>query len=639
MSKNKIHEEIKNLKAQLLTEKEEDLAQFKQKMQSTSLVERRNEGVLWYPVQLASSLYDAGERLIINISRSKSHSDSHLFQSGKLVSIFSNANNNSEQSTFVTGVINQVRENDMFITINNDSFPAWLKDGKLGVQLLFDENSYIEMEKTLDILLKTEDRRLNDLKSIILGEENANFEEKYDVSIPVLNKSQNDALNLVSKAEDLAIIHGPPGTGKTTTIIRSIIHALKEEKQVLVCAPSNSAVDLLVEKLAEKGINVLRVGHPARITDSVLKNTLDTKVTLHPHYKDVKMIRRQAEELFKAAGKYKRNFGPNERRERNETYREAKKLKDEARQLIHYITDNLIAEAQVIASTLVGANNYQIKDLKFSTVFIDEAAQGLEPATWIPILKAHKVVLAGDHSQLPPTIKSHEAAKNGLEITLFEKAINRNSADVMLKEQYRMNEKIMNFSSKYFYKNQLIANEKVANWTIFENDNPVEFIDTAGTGFSEYTDPETKSTMNKEEAALTMKYLKDYLFKVENPQNIDGIGVISPYKAQVNLLKEIFDNDAEIDDKLKNKISVNTVDSFQGQERDIIFISLVRSNDKNEIGFLKDIRRMNVAMTRARKKLVIFGDSGTICNDEFYNSFVDYINEISAYKSAFEIMY
>ncbi|MBN2893065.1 MAG: AAA family ATPase [Bacteroidales bacterium] len=641
MSKNKINEEIKNLQTQLAIEKAEDLSQFKIKMQSTTLIERRNEGVLWYPVQLATSLYDAGERLIINVSRSKEHSGSHLFQNGKLVSIFSNSDSNNEQTTFVTGVVNQVREFDMYITINNDIFPDWLKDGKLGVQLLFDENSYLEMERALNILQKTDDRRLNQLKSIIIGDEDASFEEKYKVSIPTLNKSQNDALNLVSKAQDLAIIHGPPGTGKTTTIIQSIVHTLKDEKQILVCAPSNSAVDLLVEKLSEKGINVLRIGHPARVTDNVLKNTLDTKVTLHEHYKDVKMIRKQAEELFKSAGKYKRNFGPEERRQRNESFKEARRLKDEAKQLIHYITSSLISDAQVIATTLVGANNYQIKDMKFKTVFIDEAAQGLEPATWIPIIRSDRVILAGDHSQLPPTVKSYEAAKNGLEITLFEKAIKRNSADVMLNEQYRMNEKIMTFSSRYFYKNQLIANEKVKIHTIFDEDIPVEFIDTAGTGFSEYTDPETKSTMNREEADLLMKYLKTYLEGINetNLTEIDGIGVISPYKAQVNILQEHFDNNFEFPDFVKEKVSINTVDSFQGQERDIIFISLVRSNEKNEIGFLADIRRMNVAMTRARKKLVIFGDSGTICKNNFYNSFVDYINEIAAYKSAFEIMY
>lgn len=642
MAKNKIHQEIQNLQTQLAIEKDEDLAQYRLKMQDTSLIERRTQGVCWYPVQLQKTKYDAGERLIVSVSRSKEHANSHLFQSGKLVSLFSNANANSEDTTAITGVVNQVRELEMFITINNESFPEWLTDGKLGVQLLFDEKSYIEMGKSLDFLLKTEEKRINELKNIILGDAEAQFEDKYKVTIPKLNKSQNDALNLVASANDLAIIHGPPGTGKTTTIVHSIVQTLKEEKQILVCAPSNAAVDLLVEKLSEKGVNVLRVGHPARVTEAVLKNTLDARVTLHNSYKDIKMIRRETKEMFKQAKKYKRNFGAEERRKRNEFFKEARRLKDEVKQLIYYITNSIIADAQVIATTMVGANNYQIKDLKFKTVFIDEAAQGLEAATWLPIIKAERVIFAGDHKQLPPTIKSREAAKNGMEITLFEKAIKRNSADVMLQEQYRMNEKIMNFSSNFFYDNQLIANENVKNWTIFENDKPIEFIDTAGTGFAEKTDPETKSTLNPEEAELLFKHLKKYLENIENKDDlrgIDAVGVISPYKAQVMFMQEYFEENFDLPVLIKKKISINTIDSFQGQERDIIYISLVRSNEKNVIGFLADIRRMNVAMTRARKKLVIIGDSGTIAKNDFYNSFVDYIHEIDAYTSAFEVIY
>ena len=642
MSKNKIHKEIQNLQIQLSIEKEEDLTQYRLKMQDTSLIERRNKGVCWYPVQLQKTKFDAGERLIVSISRSKEHANSHLFQSGKLVSLFSNAHSNSEETTAITGVVNQVRELEMFITINNDTFPSWLTDGKLGIQLLFDEKSYIEMAKSLDFLIKTEEKRINELKNIILGSEEAQFEEKYKITIPKLNKNQNDALNLVSSANDLAIIHGPPGTGKTTTIVHAIEHTLKSEKQILVCAPSNAAVDLLVEKLSEKEINVLRVGHPARVTEKILKNTLDARVTLHDSYKDIKMIRRETEEMFKKAKKFKRNFGAEERQKRNELYREARRLKAEVKHLIYYITNNIIADAQVIATTMVGSNNYQIKDMKFKTVFIDEAAQGLEAATWIPIIKAERVIFAGDHQQLPPTIKSYEAAKNGMEITLFEKAINRNSADVMLQEQYRMNEKIMNFSSNFFYNNQLIANEKVKNWTVFKNDRPLEFIDTAGTGFIEKTDPETKSTLNPEEAELLFKHLKKYLEKIANKEdlrNIDAIGIIAPYKAQVTFMQEYFTKNVDLPELIKNKISINTVDSFQGQERDVIYISLVRSNEKSVIGFLADIRRMNVAMTRARKKLVIIGDSGTIAKNDFYNSFIDYIHENEAYTSAFEILY
>jgi ATP-dependent RNA/DNA helicase IGHMBP2 len=303
--------------------------------------------------------------------------------------------------------------------------------------------------------------------------------------------------------------------------------------------------------------------------------------------------------------------------------------------------NSILSKAQVIASTLVGANNYHLKGMHFHSVFIDEAAQALEPACWIPILKSQRVVFAGDHFQLPPTIKSYEAAKNGLDETLFEKAIRRNNADAMLREQYRMHDKIMEFSNGYFYKGQLVANENVKSWTTFTDDPPMEFIDTAGTGFFEQIEQETRSSFNKEEANLLFRHLDDYLRQLElhgGLEKITNIGIISPYKAQVSLLQDLFDEKYADSPDLARKVAINTVDSFQGQERDIIYISMVRSNEKGEIGFLADTRRMNVAMTRARKKLVIIGDSATIGTNPFYEKFLDYINDIEAYRSAFEMM-
>jgi len=641
MISKKIAEEIKNLLIQLEIEKKEDLHQYNLKMQSNSLIDRRNKGVCWYPVKLEKTNYDAGENLLVSVSRNPEHIVSHLFQSGKLVSLFSNSGKNEESNTFVTGVVNRVSELEMLITINANSFPEWINDGKLGVQLLFDDNSYDEMNRALNYLLKTEKETLIRLINIILGNSEPEFEEKYPVTIPSLNESQNKALNLVLSAKDIAIIHGPPGTGKTTTIIQAILQTLKTEKQVMVCAPSNAAVDLLVEKLSEVGIDVVRIGHPARVEEKNLQATLDARITHHESYADLMMVRKEADKLFKKARKYKRNFGAAERQERKDLYSQAYRLLDEAKMLSHYITNNIIAKAQVIACTLVGAANVNIRGMQFKTVFIDEAAQSLEPAMWIPIIRADRVIIAGDHQQLPPTIKSIEAAKNGLGITLFEKAIKRNNADVMLKEQYRMNELIMNFPSNYFYEKKLIANEKVKDWKIFDSDIAVEFIDTAGTGFMEEIDEETKSTFNREEVNLLFRHFIDYInTAISNNAEIKDIGIISPYRAQVVLLQEYFkemQKPEEID--LSKIVSINTVDSFQGQERDIVYISLVRSNNNGEIGFLSDIRRMNVAMTRARKKLVVIGDSGTICRNEFYNSFFDYVNKIGAYRSAFEFLY
>lgn len=636
-----IAEEIAHLKELLKLEKEEDLKQYNEKIQSTSLVERRKKGVCWYPVALDRSTYDIGERLMVKVSINKSLLVSHGFQSGKTITLFSNNAQNNDESDAVKGIVNNVRENEMWITLNCDELPYWTTGGMLGIQLMFDENSYQEMNKALVELLKTEDKRVLELTSIILGNKEAAFKDQKSIQFSELNKSQNKALNNVLNAKDIAIIHGPPGTGKTTTLVYSIIETLRTETQVLVCAPSNAAADLLVEKLSDRQVSVLRVGNPARITNEVLDKTLDVLITKHSNYKTLKSLRKRGEEYHAMGRKYKRNFGHTERQQRKMLLAEARSLRKEADSLLDFIISDLFNSTRVLVSTLVGANNRHMQRMHFSTVFIDEAAQGLEPATWIPILKADKVVFAGDHQQLPPTIKSYEAAKKGLEITLFEKAIKRNSADELLREQYRMNETIMRFSGKQFYDNKLIANEKVAHWKIFEQDKELEFIDTAGCGFFEVLDPETRSVKNPEEAHVLFTHFKQFLVEVtENAMHdeLTSVGIISPYRAQLEVLQNELEN-AGFNKETLEKININTVDSFQGQERDVIYISLVRSNEKGEIGFLADTRRMNVAMTRARKKLVVVGDSGTISQHAFYNHFLDYVNEVNAYRSAFEFMY
>ncbi|MBL6446035.1 AAA family ATPase [Fulvivirga sp. 29W222] len=642
MAGKDIQEGLKHLLKLLEQEKEEDLLQYKRKMIGTSLAERRKQGVCWYPVNLEKTKFDSGDRLLIKVSRPPEHTDSHLFQSGKLVSLFSTAFSNEESREAVNGVINYVNKQEMLVTLNNNDIPDWIHDGQLGVQLLFDENAYREMEKAVKHLINAKDERLVELKKVLLGELEARFESRSPVKIAGLNDSQNEALNKVLCASDVAIIHGPPGTGKTTTLIQAILETLKSETQTLVCAPSNAAVDLLADRLGEQGINVLRIGHPARVTEETLSKTLDARITRHPDYKTLKSLRKQAEE-YKAMGqKYKRNFGHLEREQRKRLLAEARELRHEAEHLEFFITHDIIARSQVIACTMVGASNAMLKGMKFDTVFIDEAAQALEPASWIPIIRSERVIFAGDHCQLPPTIRSLEAARNGLEITLFEKAIKSNSADVMLKEQYRMNESIMNFSSRIFYKNQLVANESVAHWKIFPDDLSIEFIDTAGCGYFEEIDPETRSSFNKEEAQLLLKHFKGYVEQIEmlgKWNEVEDIGIIAPYKAQVSLLQDLMLQPGALGQHIQSKLGVNTVDSFQGQERDIIYISLVRSNEKGEIGFLSNTRRMNVAITRARKKLVIIGDSATIGQHEFYAAFLDYVNEIGAYRSAFELMY
>jgi ATP-dependent RNA/DNA helicase IGHMBP2 len=433
-------------------------------------------------------------------------------------------------------------------------------------------------------------------------------------------------------------VHGPPGTGKTTVLVQAIQSIIaRDKKQVLVVAPSNTAVDLLSEKLSEKGLNVLRVGNPARVSERLLSLTLDNRISEHSSMKDIRKMKKQAAEFINLAHKYKRNFGKAEREQRKALFDEAHKILKASDNMEQYITRDIIAKAQVITATLVGANHNTVQHLRYETVVIDEAGQAIEPACWIPLLKAKKLVMAGDHCQLPPTIKSMEAANKGLSTTLLEKSVSRHPGSVvLLQEQYRMNEMIMGYSSKVFYGDKLRAHESVAHHTLFPGDQPLLFIDTAGCGFEENT--ESTSISNPEEAAFLFKHLNQFVAGLQTYYSIDNfpsIAIISPYRQQIEVMKDQLSGTAALL-LLGGKISINTIDSFQGQERDIVYISMTRSNTDNNIGFLSDIRRMNVAMTRARKKLVVIGDSGTLSQLPFYAGFISYAENNGAYQSAWE---
>lgn len=636
-------EELEHLLEIMKIEQEEDRQQYKEKVLQSPLTERRKLGVTWYPIVIKESYYSTGERLVLEIERPTNTEVAHQFTSGKVASLFSNYHNEGKDNPSIAGVVTGGGLNNLKLTLFVDELPDWAEDGKLGLDLLFDETSYKEMEIAVNKVIKARNCRLEDLREILLGHEPPAFDNGVqEISLSNLNESQNRALSNVLKAEDVAIIHGPPGTGKTTTLIEAIGETLKSEEAVLVCAPSNAAVDLLTEKLYEKGISVLRFGNPSRISEELQMHSLDYKITNHKDFKQIKELKKRAVEFRNLALKYKRNFGKEERLQRKAIQDEARKIQGEAVKVEKYIIQDLLSKTQVFTCTLVGSVNHHLKDKEFNTVFIDEAAQALEPATWIPILRANRVVFAGDHFQLPPTVKSLEAGKQGLNVTLFEKTIQRQQADVMLQTQYRMHENIMKFSSKIFYKESLIAHESVRTGVLSEGDdilgNPVEFIDTAGCSYEEKSEKGTSSTFNPDEADLLFKHLIMVHSRLQEqaiPVNKLRVGIISPYKAQVNLMKEKLNEYPELV-KSSLRISINTVDGFQGQERDIIYISLVRSNDRGEIGFLSDIRRMNVAITRAKKKLVMIGDSGTLSQHKFYKDFLGYIDSIEAYKSAWE---
>ncbi|TCL01636.1 AAA domain-containing protein [Roseivirga ehrenbergii] len=620
---------IQQLIQLLKVEKDEDYAQYERKMLNTSIEERRRQGVTWYPVQLMNRYIGTGERYTLELDRTTHLDQNHSFQVGAVVSVFSGHGNEAEA---VSGVISFLRREKMHVALNVSDLPDWLKQGKIGVNLLFDEGSYREMNRALELVLKADKGRVADLREVMYGAKLAEFKSGFEYQSVNLNTKQNEALTNIFHARDVAIIHGPPGTGKTTTLVNAIKEVVKTERQVLVCAQSNAAVDLIVEKLDNLGLDVLRLGHPARLTPEVIENSLDVKISKHNYFKELREVRKKSEEYRKLGTKYKRQFGREEKLQRDLLMKESRLLRQDADRIESQITEDLMGRAEVVACTLVGSTHPLVRDRVFKSVFIDEASQALEPACWIPILKSYRVIMAGDHLQLPPTVKSLQAGRDGLEETLFKKAIERTKSDVMLETQYRMHPHIMKFSSDYFYEGKLeVAPEILLRDKELEGAR-FEFIDTAGCGFSEKVKKETLSTYNEEEAKLIIQLLSKSITEGQR------VGIIAPYKAQIELLRDLLHAE-ELLDPFKEDISVNTVDAFQGQERDVIFISLVRSNDKNEIGFLKEYRRMNVAMTRAKSKLVVVGDSATLGKDAFYNAVLDYVQSIGGYRSAFEFLY
>lgn len=636
-----VKEYFEQLRQLLKQEKEEDLRQYREKMMLTSLEARREGGICWYPIVIRSAEYGPGERLMVELERTVARPKDHMFGSGKTVSIFANADKEGVEMEQVTGVINYVQGDKMMITLNEDELPEGFRKAKLGVNLLFDDSTYREMERTLKNIVLPTNPRTAFLRDVLIGKQEAAFDDELEIVDRDLNEGQLSALKKALSARDVALIHGPPGTGKTTTLVKTIECTLKAEKQVMVVAPSNAAVDLLVEKLMERGISVVRMGHPARITESILSRTFDAQFASHRYYTEIKKLKQKANQFFQMADAYKRNAGRSEKYQRKLLRDEAKRFLDEAGQLEFYISSDVLNSHQVIACTPVTAAHSLLRQRRFSTLFIDEAAQALEPACWIPIQFAERVILAGDHCQLPPTIKSIEAARKGLAKTLFEKLMDHHDYGVMLQTQYRMNDVIMGFSAEYFYGKGLVASDKVAKRQLTATEAPLEFIDTAGSSMEEETEAESLSKFNRGESEVLLQRLEDMVAEY----SIDyvreqrwSIGIISPYKAQVKLMESLLEEEGRYPSlqAISKQWSVNSIDGFQGQERDIIAISLVRSNADGEIGFLGEERRMNVALTRAKKKLIVIGDSATIGNHRFYRAWIDYVEGKGSYRSVYE---
>lgn len=669
------------LQLEYYTEKEA----FRKLTEQMGMQRKVKRGDAWFPLQVGKSFYNSLNQTAIEVFRTSDQDIEHNFEFGRPVMFFmvkkmgknenqgntalqqpenaSDANHKVQNSNLkgqsikyfsFTGTVSYVDGDRMVVTVPDSAPLLELQQSTdpIGVQLSFDETSYKLMFEALDRVMKAKNNRLAYLRDLFYSHQKAGRFSFEPMKFPWLNPTQERAVNEVLWAKDVAIVHGPPGTGKTTTLVEAINETLMRESQVLVCAQSNMAVDWISEKLVDRGINVLRIGNPTRVNDKMLGFTYERRFENHADYPQLWAIRKAIRELRKNRKKGSENY-----------HQKMDRLKSRAAEIELRINAELFGEARVIACTLVGSAHHLLEGMKFGTLFIDEAAQALEAACWIPMKRASRVILAGDHCQLPPTVKSIAALRAGLGKTLMERiAENKPEVVTLLKIQYRMNDEIMRFSSDWFYGGKVESAPQIKYRSVLDYDHPITWIDTSNEenqitiegedapedsastassvsaanqnsdlNFKEQFVGESFGRINKAEAELTLLTLAEYFTKIGKQRVLEeriDVGIISPYRAQVQYLKKLIKK-YEFFKPYRRLISVNTVDGFQGQERDVILISLVRSNDEGQIGFLKDLRRMNVAMTRARMKLIILGNKDTMTKHPFYKKLWEYVEAIN----------
>ena len=610
------------LQLEYQTEKEA----FRKQTEEMGLQRKVKRGDAWFPLKMGKSYYNSLNQFVVEVFRQGDDDEiEHNFEFGRPVAFFRIDEKNQIKYFNFTASVSYVDGDRMVVAVPDNGQLIDVQGAEqVGIQLFFDETSYKTMFEALDRVMKAKGR-LGYLRDLFYSRLKAETFTFAPMHFPYLNPTQEEAVNRVLWAKDVAVVHGPPGTGKTTTLVEAIYETLRRENQVLVCAQSNMAVDWISEKLVDRGINVLRIGNPTRVNDKMLSFTYERRFEAHPDYEMLWSIRKAIRELR-----------AHHKRGDEKYHQKIERLKERATELEVRINAQLFGEARVIACTLVGSSNHLLEGQKFGTLFIDEAAQALEAACWIPIRRVSRVVLAGDHCQLPPTVKSIAALKGGLGKTLMERIVeNKPEVVTLLKMQYRMNEEIMRFSSDWFYGNMVESAPEVKYRSILDFDIPMTWIDTSqfavdGLQFTEEFVGESFGRINKAEAELTLLVLEEYFKKIGKQRVLDerlDVGIISPYRAQVQYLHRQIKK-KEWAKPYRQLISVNTVDGFQGQERDIILISLVRANDDGQIGFLRDLRRMNVAITRARMKLIILGDASTMTQHPFYRKLYSYIEDL-----------
>lgn len=595
---------------------------FRKQTETMGLQRKVKRGDAWFPLKVGRSYYNSLNQLAIEITRQTDTEIEHNFEFGRPVCFFSVDEKQNIKYFKSTGTVSFVDGDRMVVIIPDDGQAIELQNkDNIGIQLFFDESSYRLMFDALDRTMNAKNNRLASLRDLFYSRQKAEKFTFRPIAFPWLNPTQEHAVNEVLWAKDVMVVHGPPGTGKTTTLVEAIYETLHRENQVLVCAQSNMAVDWISEKLVDRGVNVLRIGNPTKVNDKMLSFTYERRFESHPDYPQLWSIRKAIRELRQHRKRGDDNY-----------HQKVDRLKSRATELEIRINAELFGEARVIASTLVGSANRLLEGQKYGTLFIDEAAQALEAACWIPARRATRIIFAGDHCQLPPTVKSIAALKAGLGKTLMERIVeNKPEVVSLLKIQYRMNDDIMKFSSDYFYDGQVESAPQIKYRGILDYDIPMSWVNTAGMEFKEEFVGESFGRVNKNEAELTLSTLEEYFTKIGKERILEeriDVGIISPYRAQVQYLRRLLKK-REFFKPYRKLISVNTVDGFQGQERDVILISLVRANDDGEIGFLRDLRRMNVAITRARMKLIILGDADTMCRHPFYKNLYDYVRQLN----------